>query len=284
MKAWPRRAWGLLDDPERLEMLLEPREMDVTVIFCDLRNFSRFAEQGKTTLLDAWRQLSLALDEMSRTITDHDGVVAGFQGDAVMGFWGWPEAQDRQVELAARAALRIHDRFAGVLKEFKCGLGLAHGRAVAGRLGAHDLAKVDVYGPVVNLASRLEGLTKIYGVNIMVNDAVADQLKAADPAGSRYRLRKLSRLRPKGMQDAFLVSELFSPQGPAAVQMNVNRQRTWDQAVDWFLEGKWVESYERLAQFFRDDGPGKCLMDFMDKANRTPPPNWEGVITFTTKE
>jgi len=285
MKAWPRRAWGLLDDPERLEQLLEPQEMDVTVLFCDLRNFSRFAEQGKTSLLEAWRQLSNALDEMSRTITDNDGVVAGFQGDAVMGFWGWPAAQDRQVELAARAALRIQDRFTSIgLKEFKCGLGLAHGRAVAGRLGAHDLAKVDVYGPVVNLASRLEGLTKSFGVGIMVNETVAEQLRIADPKGRTYRLRKLARLRPKGMQDAFLVSELFSAQGTAATQMNSMRQQWWDQAVDWFLEGKWTEANERLSQFFRDDGAAQFLMDKMERGSRTPPEGWEGVITFTSKE
>ena len=284
MKAWPRRAWGLLDDPEKLEQLLEPQEMDVTVLFCDLRNFGKFAEQGKTTLLEAWRQLSMALDEMSRTITDHDGVVAGFQGDAVMGFWGWPEPQERQVELAARAALRIHDRFAGVLKEFKCGLGLAHGRAVAGRLGSHDLAKVDVYGHVVNLASRLEGLTKAFGVNILVNETVADELRAADPAGKRYRIRKLAKLRPKSMQDAVLAFELFPPIGAVAQQMNPARQQWWDQAVDWFLEGKWKESHERLSQFFNHDGAGKLLMERMERSDRIPPEGWDGVIVFTTKE
>ena len=282
VKAWPQRTWRLLDDPERLERVLEPREMDVTVLFCDLRGFTRFAEQGKDSLLETWGKLSYALDEMSSTITLDQGIVAGFQGDAVMGFWGWPEPQDRQIERAADAALRIQERLGtGRLKGFKCGLGLAHGRAVAGRLGAHDLAKVDVYGPVVNLASRLEGLTKSFGVGVLVDAVVADHLRAADPSAGRYRLRRLARLRPKGMADTVLASEL----SPAdATAMNAFRQRAWDQAVAWFTDGQWADAYEQLAAHFATNDAAKFLLRHMDRTDKVPPADWAGAITLTTKE
>jgi len=279
-QAWPRSTWKFLEDPDKLEQLLKPREMEVTVLFCDLRGSSLFAEQGSDALVRAWRNVAGALDDMSQAITVNDGVVAGFQGDAVMGFWGWPDAQPGQIEKAATAAAHIQRVFTGWLAEMKCGLGLAHGRAVAGRLGANDLAKVDVYGPVVNLASRLETMTKSFGVGILVNEAVATRLAEGDPHGSRWRARRLGRVRPKGMQNTFVVSELLPAGSDRASDFFLNQ---WHEAVDLFTSGDWATAHDRLSTFFADDPPARCLIKVMerqmDRAERTPPPGWDGAFT-----
>ena len=97
---------------------------------------------------------------MTSGIIDRDGVIGDFQGDAAMGFWGWPIPMDDQVDRAARAALDIRQGFARrarrrtPLAGFPCGIGIAHGPAIAGRLGTSDQFKVGRLGPVVNLASR----------------------------------------------------------------------------------------------------------------------------------
>jgi class 3 adenylate cyclase len=270
-QAWPRSTWKFLDDPDQLEQLLKPREMDVTVLFCDLRGSSLFAEQGADALVRAWRNVAGALDDMSQAITVNEGVVAGFQGDAVMGFWGWPHAQDGQIEKALKAAARIQQVFSGWMADLKCGLGLAHGKAVAGRLGASDLAKVDVYGPVVNLASRLETMTKSFGVNVLVNEAVAAKVAEADPYGSRYRTRRLGRVRPKGMQNTFWVSELL-PAG--SDRANPNFLDQWERVVDLFTAGQWADAYSQLENWFSDDPAAKCLMRVMDKTHKNPPQGW----------
>ncbi len=279
-RAWPKPAHELIADPDRLEQLLEPAERQVTVLFCDLRDSVGFVDPANRSLMSAWPHLATALDEMSRTITDNDGVVAGFQGDAVMGFWGWPETLPDQVEKASRAALRIYDRLTNWHK-FSCGLGVAHGAAVAGRLGAHDLAKVDVFGPVVNLASRLESLTKSFGVGILVNGEVMSHLAAADPRGGKFRLRKLARIVPKGMKTATLVGELLP--GGAGTPAVEQRRRLWEQAVDWFLKGEWTQAADQLDRFFKDDPAASHLTAFMSQTARKPPENWDGGITFTTK-
>lgn len=264
-QAWPRGTWKYLDDPDQLEKLLKPKEMDVTVLFCDLRGSSLFAEQGADALVRAWRNVAGALDDMSGAITANEGVVAGFQGDAVMGFWGWPEAHAGQIEKALTAAARIQQVFTGWFADMKVGLGLAHGRAVAGRLGANDLAKVDVYGPVVNLASRLETMTKSFGVNVIVNEAVAAKLQESDPYGSRYKLRRLGRVRPKGMQNTFLVAELLPADSHKA---NPNFLDSWHQAVDLFTSGDWESAYNQLENWFADDAAAKCLMKVMQKVRK----------------
>src|SRR5262249_4464017 len=99
-----------------------------------------------------------------------------------------------QIERAAAAALRILERLSGRMVQRKCGLGITHGRALAGRLGAHDLAVVDLYGPVVNLAFPLEKMTKAFGVGIVLSDAVAEAVanrrserRTLAAAGARQR-------------------------------------------------------------------------------------------------
>ncbi len=274
-RAWPQGIWKHLDDPDRLEILLKPAEKEITTLFCDLRNYSLFASQHATQLLQAQREVSVALNTMSSAITDREGVVAGFRGDAVLGFWGWPDPHVRQVEMAARAALAIQGRLTDWSQAGRCGLGLTHGVAVAGRLGAHDLAVVDLYGPVVNLAFRLEAMTKAFEVPIIVSEEVADRIALADPDGRELRTRQLGFVRAKGFPEPLWAFELYSAQ--SATLSDWLRQ-DWNHAVDLFTKGEWAEAYEMFSQQFPDDPPARCLMRVMDSTNRTPPsaPKWDG--------
>ena len=116
-----------------------------------------------------------------------------------MAFWGWPLAGDDQVVSAARAALAIRRRFAKAartpghrLAGFACGLGLAHGPAIAGRIGTLDQFKVGVFGPVVNRAARLEALTRKLRVSILVDEDAAARLSGGGDSWRRRRLRTSS--------------------------------------------------------------------------------------------
>jgi class 3 adenylate cyclase len=272
-QAWPRGIWKHLDDPDRLEAMLRPQEKVVTILFCDLRNYSLFASLNADQLVRAWREVAFALDAMSGTITLLNGVVAGFRGDAVLGFWGWPDPLEKQLEMAAQAAVSISEKLSGWLQEKKCGLGLTHGRAVAGRLGAHDLAVVDLYGPVVNLAFRLEAMTKAFGVGIIVAPEVADRLAAGDPAGCEWRTRRLGRVRAKGFPDPVWASELYSAHSPAHAEW---QRADWDAAVDLFTAGRWDLAWEQLDSLFGSDPAAQCLLRVMARTDRKPPPGWDG--------
>ena len=100
---------------------------------------------------------------MTHHILANSGVVGDFHGDAAMGFWGWPISMGNSIQQVCQAALAIQSEFALAsaqpdhpLADFRAGLGIASGSAVAGRIGTTDQVKVTVFGPVVNLASRLE--------------------------------------------------------------------------------------------------------------------------------
>ena len=274
-RAWPQSLWKYLDEPEELERMLAPREQEITTLFCDLRNYSLFASQNSMHLLQAQREISTALSTMSGAITDRDGVVAGFRGDAVLGFWGWPKKHDRQVEMAARAAITIHRRLTeGAGGGGRCGLGLTHGTAVAGRLGAHDLAVVDLYGPVVNLTFRLEAMTKAFGVPIIVTQEIADRIAEIDPSGRELLTRPLGKVRAKGFPEPLWAHELYSAQTPSIQDYQTVE---WTAiVVDQFTAGNWAEAYENLGSQFSADPAAQCLMRVMDKTRRKPPADWDG--------
>lgn len=272
-QAWHRELWPYMDDPARLEAILKPQVKEVTILFCDLRNYSLFASENQAQLLPAWRNIAAALETMSSTITDLGGVVSGFRGDAVLGFWGWPDARERQVAKAARAAVRIRERLGGWLQDKRCGLGLTHGNALAGRLGAHDLAVVDLYGPVVNLAFRLEAMTKAFGVGVIVSQEVADRLAETGSEGDPLQARKLGLVRAKGFTEAVPAFELYSALSPTVSEW---QRHDWNHAVDLFTEGQWAEAFDTLSQQFPDDPAAQCLMRVMNETDLVPPPEWNG--------
>ena len=124
---------------------LEPREADVTVLFGDLRGFSRTVEEAADRLLEALNRVSDALGLMTQSILTNRGAIADFLGDAAMGFWGWPLEQPGKVEYACRAALGIRAAFAAVgrdpahsLSGFRVGIG---GRVRARRRRRHRHAR-----------------------------------------------------------------------------------------------------------------------------------------------
>ncbi len=151
-------------DPN-FEAQLDPKEGPITVLFCDLRGFSQQAERSGSQLRAFLARVSEALGVMTRSVLAEQGVIADFQGDAVLAFWGWPTPLADGPLAACRAALAIRERFATaaaksdpVLAGFDVGIGIAHGPAIAGKLGTDEQIKIGVFGPVVNLASRLQGL------------------------------------------------------------------------------------------------------------------------------
>lgn len=283
-QAFPTGVRRYLDDPDKLEQMLQPQEKEVTVLFCDLRGYSRFAEQEGHSLTAAWGKIQAALNAMSGAVTEKGGIVAGFRGDAVLGFWGWPGPQPGQLDQAAEAALKIYATLTGWMIQRKCGLGLTHGRALAGRLGAQDLAVVDLYGPVVNLAFRLEEMTKAFGVGVVVSDAVAKQLQAADPTSVRWRLRPLGRVRPRGMNEPLTAHELC-PKDQDGLSHWVATDfygawlGQWNEALAAFAAGRWGEARDWFEGKFEMDPAVKCYLRFMDRTNGKPPAGWDGAFT-----
>jgi adenylate cyclase len=269
--------------------LLAPRETQVSVLFCDLRGFSGESERSQTNLLGLLERVSKALGVMTRHILDQGGVIADFQGDAALGFWGWPILQPDAISRVCRAALAIRAQFdaagnqAGVpLAGFRAGIGIATGTAVAGQIGTHDQAKVGAFGPVVNLGSRLEGMTKILRAGVLMDEATEQLARRQLPPGLA-RLRRVARVKPYGLDKPLTVTELLPP-ADGYPELRDEYVAAYEEALSEFQAGRWSQAYELLRKAPPEDRVTGFLSDYIVRCNGVAPPDWNGVIVLSDKQ
>jgi len=274
-----------IEDPD---LVLAPRETEVSVLFCDLRGFSRKSERGADNLLELLQRVSKALGVTTRHIRNEGGVVGDFHGDAAMGFWGWPLPQEDAVLRTIRAALAVRADFEAIagqpdslLSDFRAGIGVATGKAVAGKIGTVDQVKVTVFGPVVNLAARLEGMTKYFHAPILLDEATAETVRREVPL-EVARVRRLAVVRPYGLDTPLEVSELLPPPAECP-ELTDEHLGFYESALDAFLAGAWPQAFELLHHIPSDDRVKDFLTVYIAQHNRTPPSNWDGVISLASK-
>jgi adenylate cyclase len=263
------------------ERALAPREADVSVLFCDLRGFSRESEKSAGDLLGLLGRVSKALGVTTHHMLLAGGVVGDFQGDAVMGFWGWPIAADDAIGKACSAALAIRAELVHAagqagdpLAGFSLGIGLATGRAVAGKIGTVDQVKVTVFGPVVNLASRLESMTKLLRAPILLDETSARYVREQIPR-TVARVRRLAVVQPLGINQRVEVSELLPPENefPALTDAHLAQYEVALEAAAFsLLHG--VPASDRAKDF---------LTVYIAQHNRQAPEGWQGVIKLESK-
>ena len=267
---------------------LAPRECDVTVMFCDLRGFSHHAEESAGDLIGLLNRVSQALGVMTSHILQHRGVTGDFQGDAALGFWGWPFSSDESALQACRAALGIRKVFAETfqqaghpLADFQMGIGLAHGRAVAGKIGTAEQVKVTVFGPVVNLASRLETMTSQLRVPILLDETLAALVRERlDP--SEGRVRRLAKVLPVGLETPLMVSELVASTADLPELTDAHLLR-YEEGVDDFIAGRWETAYRCLHDMPATDRAQDFLLALIAQHNRKAPADWDGVVRLQSK-
>lgn len=267
---------------------LEPSEKNISVLFCDVRGFSKKSEALQDDLLKLLRSVSAALNVMAKGILQRDGAIADFQGDAALGFWGWPVELEEGPVPACKAALAIFKHFhseiaveGSLLEGFSVGLGVAHGRALAGQIGTDQQAKVGVFGPVVNQGARLETMTKQFDLPICMDEPSAEYAKMYLPQ-SEGKVRRLACVRPKGMDTPMTVFGLLPLDGPFA-WLTDEILGDYDKALDAVTEGKWSSAMEILERVPDEDGPKQFLLRNMSALNNEPPASWDGAFSLANR-
>jgi len=171
----------LVKHPETLKLGGERKE--ITVLFSDIRGFTAISEKLKPE--DLVDLLNAYLTEMTDIIMDNKGLVDKYMGDAIMAFWGAPLDEKNHAALACKTAVEMVEKLALLNKKFKkqgkptlkVGIGLNTGKVVVGNMGSENRFDYTAMGDDVNLGSRLEGLTKIYQVPIIISDNTKERIK-----------------------------------------------------------------------------------------------------------
>ncbi|RMG33559.1 MAG: adenylate/guanylate cyclase domain-containing protein [Planctomycetota bacterium] len=265
--------------------LLAPRECDLTVMFCDLRGFSHATEESaeQADLAGFLERVSAALTVMASEVFRFHGVTADFLGDAMLAMWGWPLSSAEAPLEACRAALAIRARFKDArrqaghpLADFRMGIGVAHGRSVAGKIGTPEHVKITAFGPVVNLASRLQELTKVLRVPIVIDEATASLVRERLPR-TVARTRLLAKVVPRGMKQPLNVYELLPPQQWEPLFTDEQLEQ-YERGVRAFIAGDWQTAYELLHTMPVADRAHDVLLMLMARHNRQAPPDWPGYL------
>ena len=258
---------------------------DMTVLFSDVRNFTTISEGLAPTELTA--MMNAYLTHMTETIQRDRGTIDKYIGDAIMAFWGAPLRDEKHAEHALHSALVMQKQVKEIGPEFvkrgwpklEIGVGLNCGMMNVGDMGSTFRRAYTVLGDAVNLAARLEGLTKEYGVGILVSENIVNTVPTVI-------YRELDRVRVKGKLEPISIYEPIGLKGEVPNQLLDEIDR-FHRTLDRFRQQRWDDAEVALTKLIEADPKRKVYRLYMDRiaALRAKPPgaNWDGVFTFTTK-
>ena len=245
---------------------MQARHEDVSLLFCDVRNFSGISERlGPSQTVD-W--LSGFMGEFSTRVIDLGGVLVDYTGDELLAMWGAPNHQPNHAELAAQAALEIMECLAELNKkwepiveaETKVGIGINTGEALVGNIGTHRKFKYGPLGTSVNLASRVQGATKYLKTPLLITGNTAAQL------GDSFKTRRLCKVR---VQTILEPVDLYELAEDGVDEKWIDQARRYEDALQLFEENKLRDSSAILSNVLletQNDGPSLQLMSRVVKS------------------
>lgn len=279
----PELVDEMVKDPDSYSMAAASKEL--TVMFCDMRGFTKMSETMEPTQLQAL--LNDVFSRLTDLIRANRGTIDKYMGDCVMAFWGAPVELPNHAHLAVKTALEMSNAVRKIneehrakgLPEIGIGIGLNTGNMCVGDMGSDIRRSYTVIGDAVNLGSRLEGLSKAYGVDIVVSESTRKQ--APD-----FAWQELDRVRVKGKEQAVAI---FWPLGPldrveAAHQAELKtwsaflkayRAQDWDQCDVQMLNLQRANAKKYLYQLYSERVASMRLLPF--------DPDWDGATNFETK-
>jgi class 3 adenylate cyclase len=267
------------------EAVIETSRARLSFFFSDLENFTSASERIATETLSEF--LGDYFDAMTRALQSSGATVDKFIGDSIMAFWNAPRPVADHALMACRAAVSCQRALHGVWKKWKVRdvppmrtrMGIHTGEALVGNIGYSERLSYTAMGDSVNLASRLEGLNKVYNTRILLSGSTAEELAGA------MTLRLVDRVVVKGRSLGIAVYELLSDRRP--LEEPAAFLEAWDRAMKLYEERRWAEAAEGFATLRErrpNDGPSRLLCDRCAAFVRDPPPaDWDGYTVMLEK-
>lgn len=273
----------MLKDPSKLKLGGDKKRL--SVLFSDIRGFTTVSES--LTPEELVHLLNEYLTAMTDIVFKYDGLLDKYMGDAIMAVYGAPLDQPDHAERACRTALDMMDKLHELQKKWSgegkpvlnIGVGVNSGDMVVGNMGSQMRFDYTVMGDSVNLGSRLEGINKEYGTNIVISEFTYEEVK------EKLVCRELDSVRVKGKHLPVKIYELLGDKKDAPKWEPLIR--AFDAALTSYKEGRWDEAIAgfRKVQEIRPGDPPAGLYIGRCEALKAHPPEgaWDGVFTMTKK-
>ncbi len=274
----------LVEGADKEEKVGVGEKRDVAILFSDIRSFTNISERNKPETIVAF--LNRYFTIMCTVIKKHGGTIDKFIGDAIMALFGAPVSYEDNARRAVAAAYEMREALATVplddliLPEgmnFNIGIGIHYGDVIVGSIGSKDKTDYSVIGDNVNLASRLEGLTKTYGSMILVSEAVKSDIK-----DDEFLFRHLDDVKVKGKANAVGIYAVDR----SMEDFSFEYRDAYGKGFALYKKGVWnlaKEYFEKAVEAAPDDKAAKLMLSRCKEFIETPPENWDGAIAFLTK-
>ncbi len=277
----------LVDEMSRnlKEINLDGEIRNMTVLFTDVRGFTTLSEKMEPKELTHF--INAFLTPLTKVIHHNRGTIDKYMGDAIMAFWGAPLRDHQHARNAIVAAMemlkaiqKLNQRFEQQNKpQIKIGIGINTGEMNVGNKGSEFRVDYTVLGDAVNLGSRLEGLTKNYGVDIIVNESTQHEVP-------EYEYRMLDIVRVKGKDKPVTIYE------PIDLVENIDKAtrtsiKEFHHALSLYRQQKWDDAEKILFHLSQQDKDRLIYRIYLDRIayfrNNPPEADWDGVFTHTSK-
>ena len=279
----------ILENPDSYYSSLKGVRVPVTILFSDLIGFTTLSEKADPEALVT--QLNEHLSRMTSVIFNNGGTLDKFIGDAIMAVWGnvrsLGTAQD--AKNAARAALAMRQELAQLNQKWRSegrmglgmGIGINQGEVIVGNIGSQERMDPTVIGDAVNLASRLEGLTRVYGVDILVGASAAELVR------EEVYLRSVARVQVKGKTKPVDVFTFIGSRNEDVDPELLKWLESYEEGLEKFRARDFTQAkilFSRFLEFYPDDLLAKMYLSRSLEYEHTPPDEaWDAVEVFQKK-
>ena len=263
------------------EINLDGELREMTVLFCDIRDFTKMSETMAPE--EITRLINTILTPVTNTIHQHHGTIDKYIGDAVMAFWGAPQRDPHHAQHAITAAMMIKQRIKELNADFarnqrleiNVGIGINTGQMNVGNKGSEFRVDYTVLGDAVNLGARLEKLTKFYDVDIIVGENTHQ-------AAPEFAFRQLDYVKLRGRNKPVMIYEPLGLIESMDESEKVSLQR-FHRGIKFFREGKWDEAEREISPLEQAQADCTIYRVYLERIihhRRNPPPkDWDGSYT-----
>ncbi|MBR6154365.1 MAG: adenylate/guanylate cyclase domain-containing protein [Treponema sp.] len=270
---------NLIENPDFLKLGGEHRE--ITAFFSDIESFTSISENMSPETMTSF--LNTYLSAMTNIILARGGTIDKYEGDAIIAFWNAPSFQEDHARRAVEAAMECQKKLVEMQdslmkmtgRPIRHRIGLNTGIATVGNFGSETRFNYTMMGDTVNLASRLEGINKVFGTYTLVSEATA---KAAKDAGCTLDFHNIGDIAVVGRKESVKV---FVP-GDKDV-FSTDDMTAFDSAYQKFREGQFSEALKIFASYADKNPTCKKYQAICERYIKNPPENWQGFMQATEK-
>lgn len=259
-------------------------KQELSILFSDVRNFTTMSEKIKAE--QVVEMLNFYLGKMTDIVFNNKGTLDKFIGDSVMSFWGAPIPDDKHAYHAVLSALSMKYQLREINKffhqkygmEFKIGIGINTGDVIVGNIGSDKRLDYTVIGDNVNLASRLEGLTKNYDLELIIGERTYSLVK------DDFLCRPIDLVQVKGKKEPTRIYEPVAFKDKASIEDQA-KVTEYTSALESYKLGNFLEAKNKFSNLIINyqDAPSKVMIERCEHLIVHPPEDWTGIFKFTSK-